>query len=68
MGIENMRQRDAKIGSGMQVPIHVTERIDQYPPLGFMRADQICGIAESAIHKRFNEIGFVSHGSLQIGQ
>src|SRR5512141_1481793 len=62
MGVENVRQRDAKIGRGMQIPVHIAERIDQNPLFGFMRADQICRVAESSVYKRFDEIGFVCHG------
>lgn len=55
VGVEDMRQRKTKLGSGMQVPVHVAKRVDQNPLFGFVRADQVGGVAESCIDEWLNE-------------
>jgi hypothetical protein len=57
VGIEDMRQRKTALMGGMQVPVYVAKRIDQNPLFVFMGANQVRGVAESRIHKRFDEIG-----------
>src|SRR5687767_15351261 len=39
VGIENMRQRKPALGGGMQVPVHVPQRVYQYPPFRIVRSD-----------------------------
>src|SRR5688572_18925888 len=56
MGIQNMRQCKTKLGRGMQVSVHVSKRVDQYPFLRIVRSDQIGRVAESGIYKWFDEI------------
>src|SRR5258706_7864724 len=56
VGIKNIRQLNPKLGRGMQVPVYVTQRVDQYPFFRVVRTDQIGRVAESRIHKGFDKI------------
>src|SRR5919108_3825080 len=57
MGIKNMCQCKPTLGGGMQIPVHVAQRVDEYCLFRVMRADQISGVAKSLVHKRFNKPG-----------
>src|SRR5258707_1101492 len=59
VGIENMCQPKTKLGRGMQVPVHVAKRVDQYPFFRIVRSDQIRRVAESSIYKGLDKVGSV---------
>lgn len=57
VGIKYMRQRKSPLIGGLQVLIHVAQRIDQDPLFGVVGSNQVGRIAESFIHKWFDKPG-----------
>ena len=56
MGIENMCDLNPALGSGMQVSVHVTQRVDQDSFFCVVGSDQVGRVSECGIYKRLDKI------------
>ena len=59
MGIENMCDLNPVLGSGMQVSVHVTQRVDQDSFFCVVGSDQVGRVSECGIYKWLDKIRVV---------